>query len=75
MATRKNKNPLLVDLGKKIAHLRITKLSVSQEVLASRIPLHRTYLSGIESGSRNPSYTILVSIAKSLDISVSEMLK
>jgi transcriptional regulator with XRE-family HTH domain len=62
-------------LGKRIATLRKELLNLSQEAFAPKIPLHRTYLSGVESGARNPSYTALLAISRALGISVSKMLE
>jgi len=40
----------------------------SQESLAHEIDLHRTYVSGIERGIRNPSIESLAKLAKALGI-------
>jgi transcriptional regulator with XRE-family HTH domain len=60
-------------LGRAIRDRR-TELSVSQEELAHRSGMHRTYLGGIERGERNPSYTNLLRIAKALDVRGSALL-
>ena len=46
---------------------------MSQEELAERSDLHRTYLSDVERGSRNPSFLTLLAIARGLGLTVSEM--
>jgi DNA-binding XRE family transcriptional regulator len=43
------------------------------ESLASTAGIHWTYLTGIERGRRNPSWKVIVSIAGSLDVKVSEL--
>jgi transcriptional regulator with XRE-family HTH domain len=48
---------------------------ISQEQLAERSGLDRTYISGIERGLRNPTLTALLKIAKGLDISISMLLQ
>ncbi|NJN72236.1 MAG: helix-turn-helix transcriptional regulator [Limnothrix sp. RL_2_0] len=53
---------------------RRTELALSQEELAFRSNLHRTYISDIERGSRNPSLKNIFKIAKALEISVSQLL-
>jgi transcriptional regulator with XRE-family HTH domain len=46
----------------------------SQEVLAERAHLHRTYIAGIEAGSRNPSLRSLIKIANAFRVTVAELL-
>lgn len=40
------------------------RLGVSQEELASRAKLHRTYVIGVERGIRNPTVLIVGKLAK-----------
>ena len=40
----------------------------SQEELGFRAELHRTYISGVERGVRNPTVTVLGQIAKALKV-------
>jgi transcriptional regulator with XRE-family HTH domain len=40
----------------------------SQEELADRARMHRTYVSGIERGIRNPTITVLERVGKALEI-------
>jgi transcriptional regulator with XRE-family HTH domain len=49
------------------------KVHISQEELAFRAGLHRTYISGVERGARNASLQTISKLAKALDISLSEM--
>ncbi|WVL02479.1 helix-turn-helix domain-containing protein [Cyanobacterium sp. Dongsha4] len=49
-------------------------LGISQEELGFRSGLDRTYISGIERGVRNPSFTALVKIAQGLNVTTSELL-
>lgn len=66
----------MINAGSKLG-LNIKKLrheqNISQEALAEKCGLHRTYLSGIERGERNPSLINLVKIASSLNVSLSEL--
>lgn len=47
----------------------------SQEGLALECGLHRTYVSGVERGIRNPTVTVLEQIAKPLGIATSQLLE
>lgn len=49
-------------------------LGISQEELAARSGLHRTYISDIERGFRNVSLLNIVKIAEALDTTPSEIL-
>lgn len=51
--------------------LRLAR-DLSQEELAFKASVHRTYLGGIERGERNPSLKNIAAIAKALDITLSE---
>lgn len=46
----------------------------SQEAFADHCGLHRTYISGIERGVRNPTVVILDRIAKALKVSPGALL-
>lgn len=63
---------ILSDFGNRLRKLRIEK-GFSQEKFADLTHLDRTYVSGLERGKRNPSYLILLKIAKSLNISVKDL--
>jgi transcriptional regulator with XRE-family HTH domain len=45
-----------------------TRLGISQEELAFRSALHRTYVSGVERGIRNPTVLIIERLADALEI-------
>jgi CheY-like chemotaxis protein len=48
-------------------------LGISQEELAERAGLHRTYVSDVERGARNPSITSIEKLARALELSVSAL--
>ena len=61
-------------LGKTIRDRR-TELGLSQEELAERADLHRTYVGGVERGERNVSLENIVRIARALQIVPSQLLE
>lgn len=56
-------------------HERREMLGISQEELASRAGLHRTYISDIERGARNPSLKTLSRLADALELSTSDLIR
>ena len=58
--------------GDRVRQLRMTD-KLSQEALAEKSRMHRTYLGGIERGERNPSLRNIEAIAKALGVSLSEL--
>lgn len=61
-------------LGQRLRQLRGQR-RLSQEQLAEAAGIHVTYLSTLERGRRNPTLSVLVDLAKALDMSLSELLK
>jgi transcriptional regulator with XRE-family HTH domain len=67
-------DPILRSLGQSIAkHRRAQELT--QDALAEKADLDRTYLSDIERGVRNPGIRNVVLIAKALGITPSRLLE
>lgn len=60
--------------GEKLKEIR-TQKGLSQEKLAFKSGLHRTYISDIERGARNLSLQNIEKISKALGILNSELLK
>jgi len=65
-------NDLKMLLGSAIKAYR-TSLGISQEELAHRAGLHRTYVSDLERGARNPSIESIEKLARALRISVAKL--
>lgn len=47
----------------------------SQEGLANKAKIHRTYIGGIERGERNPTLTMIYRLADALEIPPSQLLE
>jgi transcriptional regulator with XRE-family HTH domain len=60
-------------LGLNLAKLRRER-GLSQEAFADQAGIHRTYISDIERGSRNPTITVVAKIAKALGVSLGSLL-
>ena len=63
---------LKILLGNAIKSTR-SALGISQEELAARAGLHRTYISDVERGVRNPSIAIVEKLAQALKLSISAL--
>ncbi len=53
---------------------RRSELGISQEELAGRAELHRTYIADIERGVRNVSLINIEKIAKGLDLCIAKLI-
>lgn len=51
------------------------RLGISQEKLAERARLDRTYISQIERGVKSPSLKALVALAKALDVQLHKLIR
>jgi transcriptional regulator with XRE-family HTH domain len=65
---------ILKNFGERVRHLRKLK-DISQEELAHRADLHRTYIGMIERAEKNITLLNIEKIAVALDVSLSELLK
>ena len=61
------KIPLSILVGKNIRKYR-KKIGLSQEELAEKSGLHRTYIGGVERGERNITLDSLQNIADALEV-------
>jgi transcriptional regulator with XRE-family HTH domain len=69
----KRKDPLLRSLGLRVKQLREAK-GWTQEILAERSALDRSYIAGIEAGLRNPSIKAVAKVARGLGTTLSHFL-
>lgn len=60
-------------LGRAVAERR-AELGLTQEQLALRADLHQRWISNVENGHRNPSYSSLRRLAAGLDLSTAELI-
>ena len=60
-------------LAQNLRRLR-TEKGWSQEEYADRAGIHRTYISDIERGARNPTIMILEKLAQALDVKAAELI-
>jgi transcriptional regulator with XRE-family HTH domain len=66
------RSPAHAAFGQRVRAIR-NRRGVSQEGLALQCGLDRTYISGIERGTRNPSLTNILKIATALDVPPSDL--
>lgn len=59
--------------GKTVRNVRL-KQGLSQGDVAKRLNLHRSYISGIERGIRNPSLKVIQKIAKALRVKIDDLI-
>jgi transcriptional regulator with XRE-family HTH domain len=67
------KNVRLV-VGNNLKALRLSR-SISQEELARKTGLHRTYISSVERAKRNVSIEALAVLAAALDVKISQIVE
>jgi transcriptional regulator with XRE-family HTH domain len=60
-------------LGRNLRDLRTAK-GLSQEAFAFEAKIHRTYISDIERGARNPTITVVEKLAKALSVNAGKLL-
>jgi transcriptional regulator with XRE-family HTH domain len=65
---------LLRALGKRVRELRKER-GYSQEKLAERAGIHENHVRRIEGGTANPSYVVLVKLAKALGVEAGELVR
>lgn len=58
--------------GDRVRELR-TEKKLSQEALANKCKLHRTYIGNVERGEKNISLENIEKIAKALEVKVSDL--
>jgi transcriptional regulator with XRE-family HTH domain len=69
----KSKNKILIKFGEKVREIRKEK-ELSQEELAYKADLHRTYIGMIERAEKNITLINIEKIANALEIEIKELL-
>jgi len=64
-----NEKKLLLSFGKKIREIR-SSLALSQEELAEKAGVHRTYIGMIERGEKNVTIITIQRLAHALDVNI-----
>jgi transcriptional regulator with XRE-family HTH domain len=67
------KSKYLVELGKRIKTIR-TEKGLSQEQLALKADVDRSYMGGIERGERNVTFLTLVKIVSALGVKPKDLI-
>ena len=60
--------------GQRVRTIRL-KQGLSQGDVAKRMNVHRSYISSIERGVRNPSLKVIQRIAKALEVPMEKLIK
>ena len=68
------KSKIDIQFGARIAELR-KQLNISQEELAERCGVHRTYIGSIERGEKSPTLNTIVKFAKGLNVELVDLFK
>jgi len=63
----------ITEFSKRIKEVRLKK-KMSQGDVAKVLGVHRSYISGLERGARNPSLITAQRVAKALGVSIKEIL-
>lgn len=63
----------IIKFGKKLKELRLKK-DLSQGDVARILGVHRTYISGLERGVRNPSLLTVQKVAKALGVNAKNLI-
>ncbi|HEX8123691.1 MAG TPA: helix-turn-helix transcriptional regulator [Solirubrobacteraceae bacterium] len=68
-----HRSALHVAFGARLREVRVDR-GLSQEDLAAKSGLHRTYVGGIERGERNPSLMNIGRLAVALDVDLVDLM-
>jgi transcriptional regulator with XRE-family HTH domain len=63
----------IIKFGKKLKEVRLKK-NLSQGDVSRILGVHRSYISGLERGARNPSLLTVQKVAKALGVNAKDLL-
>lgn len=63
----------IIQFGKKLREVRLKK-NLSQGDVSRILGVHRSYISGLERGARNPSLLTVQKVAKALGVNVNKLI-
>lgn len=72
--TGKGKSARQVEFGDRVRHYR-QRLNLSQEALAYKADINRTYIASLEAGHRNPSLDLMARLASALEVDLGTLVK
>ena len=64
----------VLKFGKKLREIRLSK-KMSQGDVAKVLGVHRSYISGLERGVRNPSLVTVQKVARALGVSADKLIR
>jgi transcriptional regulator with XRE-family HTH domain len=67
-----NSKSIKTTFGNRIRQLRLG-MGLSQEAFADKCGVDRTYMSGIERGTRNPTLVVIYTISVALEMDLSQL--
>jgi transcriptional regulator with XRE-family HTH domain len=72
--TDKGANPRQRALGDRVREFR-HGMGLSQEQLAYKAGINRTYIASVETGRRNPSLDLIVRLASALEVDAADLVR
>ncbi len=73
--SRPDPTKVCVRFGKRLRDLRYAENRMTQEVMASRFGIGRSFISNLEKGKQSPSLDMLAVLAVGFRVSLSELLR
>ena len=74
MDDKEEEAAILSSFSERVKYLRVN-LGLSQEKLAEKAHLHRTYMGSLERAEKIPSLVTVVKLAKALNVDISDLIE